>query len=95
MMDPRMLSMMVFTLLAIIIAGGFVLLMPLSRQLARYLAYRMQDKAGVGEGVEAELRRLRAAVEGLDQKLHLVDERQEFLEKVLASRETDLPKLPR
>jgi hypothetical protein len=93
-MDPR-IAMMVFTLGAIIIVGGFVLLMPLSRQLARYLAFRMQDKAGLGEGVELELRRLRAAVDGLDQKLHLVSERQEFLEKILESRATDPPKLAR
>lgn len=94
-MDPMLVPMMIFTLVTIITIGGFILLIPLSKQVARYLAFRMQNKTGVGEGVEVELRRLRAAVDSLDQKLQLVSERQEFLEKMLESGKADLPRLPR
>lgn len=94
-MDPILPLLMIFTLVAIVITGGFILLIPLSRQLARFLALRMQNKIGIGEGVELELGRLRAAIEAVDQKLHIVSERQEFLEKILESRASDLTQLPR
>jgi hypothetical protein len=93
-MDPTMLAIMAFFLLAIIITGSFVLLMPLSRQLARFLELRMQDQARVGDGVEIELRQLRALLEGLEDKLRTVSDHQEFLEKILDSREADPLKLP-
>jgi hypothetical protein len=92
-MDPTMLAIMVFFLLAIILTGGFVLMMPLSRQLARFLEFRMQDKTNISDRVEIEMRQLRALIEGLEDKQRSVSERQEFLEKILESREIDPPKL--
>jgi hypothetical protein len=95
MMDPDMLAIMIFFLLAIIISGCFVLMMPLSRQLAKFLELRIQGNAGMTDAVRVELRQLRALVEGIDDKLSSVSERQEFLEKVLESRDADQPRLPR
>jgi hypothetical protein len=95
MMDPTMLAIMIFFLLAIIITGSFVLLMPLSRQLARFLELRMLGTGAMSDAVEVELRQLRALVEGIDDRLSSVSDRQEFLEKILESRETDPPRLPR
>jgi hypothetical protein len=95
-MDPTMFAIMGFFLLAIILTGGFVLLIPLSRQLARFLDYRLQEKTGAGSSkIEGELRQLRTLVEGIEKRLQTVSDRQDFVEKVLESRETDPLKLPR
>ena len=93
-MDPSLIPIMAFFLTAIILTGGFVLLLPLSKQLAKFLEFRMQDKKMSPE-IEAELRHLRVLVEGLDDKLRSVSDRQEFLEKILESRDADTPRLPR
>lgn len=74
---------------------SFVLMIPLSKQLARFLEFRMQDKASISDGMDVELRQLRTVVEGLEDKLRSVSDRQEFLEKILKSRETEPPRLPR
>jgi hypothetical protein len=92
-MDPTMMGISIFFLLALIIIGGFVLVFPLSRQLAKFLELRMKDKAGISEGAVLEVRQLRAVVEGLEGKLQSVADRQEFLEKVLEARDTNPRKL--
>jgi predicted PurR-regulated permease PerM len=94
-MEPMLLVIMVFFLLVIILTGSFVLLMPLSKQLARFLDFRMQEKNGINPGLAQEIQQLRAVVESLDEKVRGVGERQEFLEKVLDSRGSDTPQLPR
>lgn len=90
-MDPMMLVIMAFFLVVIILTGGFVLLIPLSRQFARYLDARMHDKLG-GDSA-AEIRQIRASLAQLEQKVSGVVDRQEFLEKVLEARD-EAPKLP-
>ena len=94
-MEPTLVAIMIFFLLAIVITGGFVLMMPLSKQVAKFLEFRMQDNRNISGGVENELRQLRAVVEGFEDKLRSVSDRQEFLEKILEKRETDPLKLPR
>jgi hypothetical protein len=94
-MDPTLLAIMVFFLLAIILTGTFVLMIPLSRQLAKFLEFRMREKTGNVSALDTDLRDLRALIERLDDKLSSVADRQEFLEKVLDERGADPLKLPR
>lgn len=94
-MDPDLILIGGIFIVLTILTGAFALLLPLSRQLARFLEFRMRDKAAASPNLEGEVRELRALVEGLDQKLHSVSDRQEFLEKVLESRDPDPLKLPR
>lgn len=93
-MDPDLILIGGIFIVLTILTGAFALLLPLSRQLARFLEFRMRDKAG-SPNLEGEVRELRALVEGLEHKLHAVSDRQEFLEKVLESRDPDPLKLPR
>jgi hypothetical protein len=94
-MDPTMLAIMAFFLIAIILTGTFVLLIPVSRQLAKFMEFRMRDKTAVPANLEAELRELRALVDAHDLKLHSLNDRQEFIEKVLDARSQDPLQLPR
>ena len=94
-MDPDLILAGGIFIVLTILTGAFALLLPLSRQLARFLEFRMRDKAAASPNLEGEVRELRALVEGLEHKLHSVSDRQEFLEKVLESRGSDPLKLPR
>jgi hypothetical protein len=93
--DRTLVAIMVFFLLAIILTGAFVLMIPLSRQLARFLEFRMREKNEIPGAAETDVRELRALVQKLDDKLASVSDRQEFLEKVLENRGSDPLKLPR
>ena len=94
-MDPDLILIGGFFLIAIVLTGSFALLLPISRQLARFLELRSRDKLGAGSNVETEVRELRSAVANLERQLSSVLDRQEFVEKVLDARETNPPKLPR
>jgi hypothetical protein len=83
-MDPGLIVVMAFFLIAIILTGTFVLLIPLSRQLAKFLEFRMAQKSQqLPPEIADELVRLRASVESLDEKVRSVADRQEFMEKLL------------
>lgn len=83
-METGLLAVMAFFLLAIVLTGTFVLLIPLSRQAARFLDFRMAQKSQqLAPEIADELQRLRAAVESLDDKVRSVADRQEFVEKLL------------
>jgi hypothetical protein len=85
-MDPAMAAIMIFFLVITLIISGVVLLYPLSRRVGVLLESRLQEKNGPSALTESEVRRLRAAVEGLEVQLRSVSDRQEFLEKILDSR---------
>jgi hypothetical protein len=87
-MDPAspLFAVMAFFLIAIILTGGFVLLMPLSRQLAKYLEYRMKDTPGVAPPTNDEIKQLRSAIESMQHELRQVSDRQRFVERLLENR---------
>jgi hypothetical protein len=95
-MDPAtpLFAIMAFFLIAIILTGGFVLLMPLSRQLAKYLEYRMKDNPGLPPATDEEIRQLRSAIESMQRELRGVSDRQAFVEKLLENRSSETNKLP-
>ena len=93
-MDPDLILIVGFFLIAIVLTGSFALLLPISRQLAKFLEFRSRDKVGPSN-VEAEMRDLRATVENLERQLSSLIDRQELVEKVLDARESDLPRRSR
>ena len=81
-MDPFILQVMIFVLVVLTLIGGFVLLFPLTRQLAAVLEKRyLEDDAG---GAEAdEVAALRRDVDALRGEVEQIGERQDFTEKLL------------
>lgn len=80
-MDPVILAGMIFTLIVLLMIGGFILLFPLARQLGRVLELRLQDRQNPRS--EAEVIRLRDSVERLQDELRSLGQRQDFVEGLL------------
>ena len=86
-MDPNAIAGMAFTLILAAMVGGFVLLFPVSRRLGKFLENRLQDKKGTPALPPAEFEALQETVKSLESQLRRVGERQEFLEKLLSSKQ--------
>ncbi len=81
-MDPFILQAMIFTIVVLVLVGGFALLFPLTRRLAAVLEKRyLEDDAGGAE--EDEVAALRRAVDALRGEVEQIGERQDFTEKLL------------
>jgi hypothetical protein len=72
---------MVIMVVLTLTIGGVTLLRPISKRLAELLEVYARDK---GSGVERELRQTRELIETMDARLRLMEERQDFTEKLLA-----------
>ncbi len=80
-MDPELIPTMIFTIIVLGMAGGFILLFPITRTLGRYLEYRMTQKVRVEDQERVEL--LLRAVESLRDDVARLAERQDFTERLL------------
>ncbi len=87
-MEPVILTGMIFTLVVLALVGGFVLLFPLTRQLAAYLERRLQ-----GSGLEAidraQVIQIRKLLEDLEVQVAELLERQDFTEKLLEGKRAE------
>ncbi len=80
-MDPELIPLMIFTIIVIGMVGGFVLLLPITRTLGRYLESRMAQKASLDSPERMEI--LLRAVESLRDDVARLAERQDFTERLL------------
>lgn len=80
-MDREMITGMLFVIVLVAMTGGFVLLIPISRQLARFLEFRMTAKSRVEDQEKTDM--LLRAVESLRDDVTRLAERQDFTEKLL------------
>lgn len=82
-MDPIPIAGMIFSLLTIMMIGGFILLFPITRRLGAYLEQRLDQGKRGADG--AELRQLRASLAALQSEVERLAERQEFTDSLLAA----------
>ena len=85
-MDPNATAGMVFTLLLALLAGGFILLFPLSRRLGALMEARLADRNAAPQLDQEQLLELREALANVTTELQRVTDRQEFMEKLLSQR---------
>lgn len=85
-MDPTAVAGMIFTLVAMGMVGGFVLLFPISRRLGKYLENRLELRES-DPALQAQLRRMESRLEDLQKNVEELTERQSFSESLLSSRE--------
>lgn len=84
-MDPMGIAGMLFVLIMIAMIGGFILLLPISRRLGRFLEQRLD--AGRGPDADpAKLGEVRELILSLQAQIDRMAERQEFTERLLAER---------
>ena len=93
-MDPLVIGAMVFTLVMVVLLGSFVLLYPLSRQLANLVRRRLQDP-GFGNTITREdAEKLAQAIQQLATGMEALNERQDFLEQLLEGRSRAQAQIP-
>jgi len=80
-MDPELIPLMIFTIIVLAMAGGFIVLLPITRTLGRFLEYRMSEKGQIEDREEREV--LLRAVEALREDVARLAERQDFTERLL------------
>lgn len=78
---------MLFSLLLVLIIGGFVLLYPLSKRLGQLLELRLEERRARPPGAvaAAEVQQLSELVSALQVEVAALVERQEFTERLLES----------
>lgn len=91
MLDWGNIAPMVVMVVATLTTGGVIILRPLSKRVSDLLEVYARDK---GAGVERELRQTRELVETLDARLRLMEERQDFTEKLMAAGDRPPEMLP-
>lgn len=98
-MDPYAEAGMIFTLIMVLLGGGFILTFPITRRLGALMEESIRerraarlDQGQVGE-LESTLSDVHRALEQMDGRMALLAERQDFVENLLSHREPSrLPK---
>ena len=83
-MDPSAIAPMVFGVTLVVVTGGVLVLRPLAKRLGNYL-----DVLAAGRRAEQQLpapdKRLIETLERVEERLRMVEERQDFTDAMLAS----------
>jgi len=72
------------TLTLTLTIGGVILLKPLMRNLGNYLEAKADERKGLLAGSPEDWDRLLGSLEGLDERVQAIEERQDFTEKLLS-----------
>lgn len=87
-MDWDIIAPMIVAIVLIVTAGGVAILRPLAKRVSELLELFARDRH---HGVQHELVQVRELLETMDARLQLVEERQDFTERLLSSGETKQP----
>ena len=79
-MDWEMIAPMIASVVFILTAGGVLVLRPISKRLGHLLEVMAREKAALPTD---ELRRLRETMDTMNQRMALLEERQDFTERLL------------
>lgn len=82
MLDPVIAAGMIFSLLMVLLIGGFVVLYPLTSKLGQALEAYLEQKKASGVS-EEEITTLRRQVHALTRQVEAVAEKQDFVEELL------------
>ena len=91
---PEAIAEMIGPVVIILLLGTFVLLFPLSRRLGRVLEewIKLRQETSPDRDtlarLENDVRELRQSVEGGDQRMGLLAERQDFMESLVEAKKT-------
>lgn len=81
-MDPLIAASMIFTVILVLLIGGFIVLFPLTRRLGNALEVYLDQKREQLPDPE-DVERLRVAVHQLRREVRQLSEKQEFVERLL------------
>lgn len=83
-MDWEMIAPMIFAVILTLTIGGVVLLRPIAKRLGDIVELMLRDKH---HGIESEVGRMTDLLETINARMVLMEERQDFTERLLASPE--------
>ncbi len=88
------LAPMVVSIVLFLTIGGVLILRPIAKHLGAYLESLTRQQLEGNRS--AELLQLREMLDTMDQRLQLMEERQDFNDRLLRARDTDVapPRLP-
>ena len=86
-MEGEILAPLILTVVLTLTVGGVLLLRPIAKRLGDIAELMLREKQG---GTESELRRMGDLLETVDARMTLLEDRQDFTERLLAS--PDRPK---
>jgi len=90
-MDWANIAPMIVAVTGIVTMGGIAVLRPLSKRVADLMEFYAQDRRS---GIEGDVGQIRDLLETMDARLQLMEERQDFTERLLsAGRETERSRL--
>lgn len=81
-MDPVILAGMIFSLVVLLMIGGFILMFPLTRRLAQLLEQRLREKSTAAADSE-QIAALRTTIDALEARVEALTERQGFVDSLL------------
>ncbi len=81
-MEWEFLAPMIVAVVLIVTAGGVAVLRPISKRLSELLELYARDRK---QGALTELQQLRDLLDTMDARLQLIEERQDFTERLLDS----------
>ena len=83
-MDWEMIAPMVVGVVGILTAGGVLVLRPIAKRLSDVLALYAREKTS---GQTAEIQQMRDLLETMNARLQLLEDRQDFTERLIGSGE--------
>lgn len=86
-MNPDILAPLIISVVLTLTVGGVLLLRPIAKRLGDIAELMLREKKG---GTESELRRMGDLLETVSARMGLLEERQDFTERLLES--PDRPK---
>ena len=84
-MDWEVFGPMMVAVVLIITSGGVLVLRPISKRLSEVLALYARERQA---GVQQEVSQLRDLLETINARLELIEDRQDFTERLIGSGET-------
>ena len=89
-MEWEFIAPMIMTVVLILTVGGVMVLRPIAKRIGDLLELYARDRR---EGLEGDVSQIRDLLETMNARLHLMEERQDFTERLLTGKteRTDAP----
>jgi hypothetical protein len=81
-MDWEVIAPMVVSVVGILTVGGVLVLRPIAKRVSTLLEYYARERQS---GVEGDVHQMRDLLETMNARLQLLEERQDFTERLLSS----------
>lgn len=81
-MDWEIIGPMIATIILVLTVGGVLVLRPIAKRLGDIAELMLREKQ---EGAQGELRRMADVLDTVSARMALLEERQDFTERLLAS----------